>query len=71
MSLNGTANIKASKMCAFCKHWYDPMNESIAPKAPTIGVWSYDTRAFKQCLKRGVRMKAGAGTACKDYEGKV
>lgn len=69
MALNGMANLNVSKMCAFCKHWYDPTNECIAPKAPTIKVWSYDNTAIRQCTKRGIRTRSNS--SCNKYEGKL
>ncbi len=45
-------NLKSNvKKCAFCKHWYDPTNSAIEPKAPNIGLWEVvDTRMRKKCL---------------------
>ena len=69
MALKGMANLNVNKMCAFCKHWYDPTNECIAPKAPAIKMWLYDNTAIRQCIKRGVRTKANA--SCPKYESKL
>lgn len=33
-------NHPASHKCAFCKYWYDPMNQAIRPKAPIVGFGS-------------------------------
>ncbi len=63
------ANIKYVKKCAFCKHWYDPANTAVSPKAPQINVWLYDEKASRKCLKRNVEMKSGA--VCRKYEGKI
>lgn len=63
------ANVKASKMCVFCRHWYDPGNSAIAPKSPTIGIWKYDSQAKKRCLKNGLNMSARA--SCSKYECKI
>lgn len=41
-------NHPASHKCAFCKHWYDPMNQAIRPKAPIVGFWEYDPLAENQ-----------------------
>lgn len=63
------ANVKANKMCAFCKHWYDPGNSTISPKSPAIGLWTYDSKAKKRCVKNGLNMQARA--SCGRYECKV
>ena len=69
MEKTGLANLKVNKMCAFCKHWYDPTNECIEPKSPIIGMWKYDSKAKRKCLKRGVNTSSRA--TCVYYEGKV
>ena len=63
-------NIKHMKKCAFCKHWYDPTNSAIAPKAPQIGLW--EIRDIDQkclCMKKNIHMVAngfcGADYSCK------
>ncbi|MBQ8188563.1 MAG: hypothetical protein IJZ44_02175 [Lachnospiraceae bacterium] len=63
------ANLKVNRMCAFCKHWYDPTNETIQPKAPAIGVWEYDAKACRKCIVKGLNMPARA--SCSKYEIKV
>ena len=65
----GVANIKVNRMCAFCKHWYDPANECIEPKAPAIGMWKYDSKAQRKCLKRGVNTASRA--SCLQYQCKI
>ena len=62
-------NIKHIKKCAFCKHWYDPKNESILPKAPAIGLWEYDEKAKRKCLTNGLDMSSRA--SCGKYECKL
>jgi len=48
-----TFNVKCSKHCAFCKHWYDPAWSAINPVKPTAGMWSVlDERTRRMCLKR-------------------
>lgn len=44
-----------SHKCAFCKHWYDPMNQAIRPKAPIVGFWEYDPLAENQCMVRNMK----------------
>jgi len=48
------ANVKSKgfRKCAFCKYWYDPTNQAIAPKAPNIGLWEYNPRLKAKCLSR-------------------
>lgn len=62
----GSAKVK---MCAFCKYWYDPNNETISPKAPAIGLWEYDEKAKRKCLKNGLNMSSRA--SCGKYECKI
>ena len=60
-----------SKMrkCAFCRHWYDPTNSCIRPKAPNIGIWEYDNRVKRMCLKRNTEIESFYG--CPKYECKL
>lgn len=69
MSVMVQGNAKASKMCVFCKHWNDPGNTAISPKAPAIGVWLYDRDAKNKCIKNGLNMPARA--SCSKYECKL
>ena len=50
-------NHPASHKCAFCKHWYDPMNQAIRPKAPIVGFWEYDPLAENQCMVRNMKTR--------------
>lgn len=59
-----------SKRCAFCRYWYDPLNSAISPAAPNIGLWAFEMRARKTCLKRNIQKEAG-GAACGHYECKL
>ena len=63
-------NAKTAKRCAFCKHWYDPSNSCIAPKAPKVNLWEYDSSARNICIQRNKKMLA-CTTACNKYECKV
>lgn len=57
------------KMCAFCKYWYDPNNEAISPKSPAIGLWEYDEKAKRKCMKSGLNVSSRA--SCKRFECKI
>ncbi len=48
------------KKCAFCRHWYDPTQAHIRPKAPAIGLWEFDPRVQAMCLKKNVSMPSFA-----------
>ena len=64
-------NVKHTKMCAFCKHWYDPTNSAIAPKSPNIGLWELKDKNQKcMCLKRNLPMLATAFCS-RDYSPKL
>lgn len=55
--------------CGFCKHWYDPGNKAISPKAPNIGLWNCDDRMRAKCLVRNLEMKACS--SCGKFESKM
>ena len=59
-------NCKNVKRCVICKHWYDPTNSAIKPKAPKINLWEYDEKAKNMCLKRNIEMPAFA--VCHKFE---
>lgn len=63
------ANPKYSKMCAFCRKWYDPTNSCIQPQSPNR--WLYDRSAKRMCTQKGVEVPSWGGTSCRHYEGKV
>lgn len=64
-------NAKIMKKCAFCKHWYDPTNSAIAPKAPVIGLWEIkDINQKSMCLKKNIQMPANA-FCLNDFEKKI
>ena len=63
------ANIKNCRRCAFCKHWYDPTNSAISPKYPQQGVWEYDQKATRKCLKNN--LNKSASSLCGGYELKL
>lgn len=64
-----STNVKIFKKCAFCKYWYDPTNEHIAPKTPSSNIWMYETSVRCKCLKRNTTMSAT--NVCAHYECKV
>lgn len=62
-------NIKRSRHCAFCKYWYDPINSAIMPKNPKSGLWVFDEKVRKKCLKKNV--ETPAGSLCREYTCKL
>jgi hypothetical protein len=64
-----TANVKHTKICAFCKYWYDPTNQHIKPKNPMGGFWEFDDKAVCKCLMLSLPKRANA--SCPKYEAKV
>ena len=64
-------NVKmGGKICAFCKHWYDPTNSAIVPENPVGGAWRYDDSIWNICKHYGTKRNAGNGCN-KFYECKV
>lgn len=54
-------NCKTAKKCAFCKHWCDPTNSAIAPKAPNIHLWEIkDINQKNLCMVKNIPMPANA-----------
>lgn len=64
-----STNVRGTKKCAFCIHWYDPTNSYIRPKNPLVNQWEFDFNAKCQCIKRGTVTKSTA--FCPHYECKV
>lgn len=62
-------NIKNSKLCAFCKYWYDPTNQHIKVKSPLGGFWEFDQNASSMCLLWGLKKRANA--SCPKYQPKI
>ena len=54
MSNMKIANIKSTRICAFCRNWYDPANAAIVPKAPQAGFFEYDHNARNKCMLTGL-----------------
>lgn len=48
------ANIKSTRICAFCRNWYDPANAAIVPKAPQAGFFEYNHNARNKCTLTGL-----------------
>lgn len=69
MAYEATVGKPSSHKCAFCKHWYDPTNQAISPKAPAIGLWNYDADMRKKCLLRN-NERRGIET-CNRFESKL
>ena len=65
MTLRGNSN----KKCAFCKHWYDPTNQYIKPKTPSLGMWQYESSAKCMCLLKNIQMPASH--QCPKFENKI
>lgn len=40
------------RKCAFCTHYYDPVNSAINPKRGTKDVWEYTTGIKKPCTEK-------------------
>ena len=63
-------NVKSkSRLCAFCKYWYDPANLAITPQNVIGGFWRYDDQIWNMCLKNNMRKRSGMN--CMQYECKV
>ena len=52
------ANIKSTRICAFCRNWYDPTNAAIVPKAPQAGFFEYDPSVKNKCMLTGLEQLA-------------
>lgn len=65
-----TFNVKSkSRLCAFCRYWYDPTNSHIVPKLIKSGFWEYDEKAECFCEKTGNKMRANQ--SCHRYSCKI
>lgn len=63
--LRGT-NIKRSRLCAFCKHWYDPANLAIRPQNTVAGAWLYEDSVWNICQLYNAKKKSRYGL-CEIY----
>lgn len=55
-----TINVKHGKICAFCKKWYDPINQHIKPRNILGGFWDYDEKAKSVCALTGTPRKSNS-----------
>lgn len=62
-------NIKNTKICAFCKYWYDPTNSAIKPKNTVVWFWEYNSNANNECIK--TNLNKSAWNLCRKYECKL
>lgn len=60
---------RIARICAFCKHWYDPTHQHIAPKNPMSGIWYFDKSAKALCLKYNITKQSNA--SCSKFEKRV
>jgi len=58
------------KKCAFCKHYFDPTFEVIAPKRGMKDVWEYERGVKKPCLLRNNREMQSQMT-CPKFEVRI
>lgn len=69
MMISITLRGNNNKRCAFCKYWYDPTNQYIKPKTPTLGMWQYESSAKSMCLAKNNQMSASH--QCPKFENKI
>ena len=60
-------NINGTRICAFCKYWWDPACKYIMPYINAQ--WYYDNTAKCRCIKRNVDMPAHG--SCGYYRCKI
>lgn len=58
------------RKCAFCKFFYDPVNEVIAPKRGQKDMWEFATRVKKPCTQKANR-EVESQSICPKYECKL
>lgn len=58
-----------NQRCAFCKYWYDPINQYIRPQNPKNNLWKFETTARCLCLK--CNLQKGAGMRCDKFDNKL
>lgn len=59
----------SGKVCAFCKHWYDPSSAAIRPKQVKAGLWEYDHDKENICM--ACKFKRHAWQRCSKFESKL
>ena len=47
-----TINIRKTRYCAICRHWYDPTNQYIEPINPALDMWEIERGAKCKCMKK-------------------
>ena len=55
------------KICAFCRHWYDPSNSNL--RILSGSRVEYETSVMKPCTVKGFNMMAS--TSCSKFESKL
>lgn len=60
MFMKKIANVRSSKICAFCNSWYDPSNSHINPVNTVAGFWEYEHNSKCKCLKTNLDKPAWA-----------
>lgn len=60
-------NIKSARICAFCRHWFDPSNSAISPKMKDL--WLFDPNVKKMCSIKNV--ETPSKMSCGDYQCKI
>lgn len=69
MNSKTLCNVKMAKKCAFCKHWYDPLNHAIEPVNPVQGLWRFDHHEKNICTLSNA-IKPGFAS-CNKFESKL
>jgi hypothetical protein len=69
MKTTHSIDTRIAKICAFCKHWHDPMFQHISPKNPKSGIWYFDKDAKAMCLKYSILKQSTA--SCPKFEKRV
>lgn len=64
------ADPKHTRLCAFCKNWYDPTNSAIEPTSSPVSWKIKDTMQKNVCLAKN-NLKTSAGASCPKYECKL
>lgn len=64
------ADPKHTRLCAFCKNWYDPTNSAIEPTSSPVSWKVKDTMQKNVCLAKN-NFKTSAGAGCPKYECKL
>lgn len=68
--VNSSERLYRNEKCAFCKHYFDPTFEVIAPKRGMKDVWEYERGVKKPCLLRNNREMQSQMT-CPKFEVRI